>query len=161
MNPVHGHLMLSHVPVIGVLAALLALAYATLARSRDVQRLGLLGLVLCALLAWPVFLSGDPAEEVVEQIQGVPEEPVDRHEDSGKVSIALVELAGLLALVAWMRSRGERAAPRWVAATTVAALVAAASLIWTANLGGHIRHPEIGGVAGAAVSTPAPERDAD
>ena len=54
--------------------------------------------------------------------------------------------AGLLALGALVIGRGPAPTPGWILATTfVAALVAEGLMVWTANLGGRISHPEIRG----------------
>lgn len=71
MDGAHFHLMLNHFPIIGMTFAspLLLLAWGT--KSEDLIRVGL-GLVsLTGLLAVATFLTGEPAEEVVENLPGV------------------------------------------------------------------------------------------
>ena len=43
MDPVHVHLFLNHVPIVGSFAAVLLLAYAAIRKSDEVMRVGLVG----------------------------------------------------------------------------------------------------------------------
>lgn len=74
---------------------------------------------------------------------------VRRPAEAAEASLIATGVAGVLALVALGVYR-RRALPRWVTgAAFAAALVASTLLGWTANLGGRIRHAEIGGTAAA------------
>ena len=156
MNFAHVHLMLNHAPILGSAAGVLLLLYARLRGLDEVRRVGLAFLVISALVAWPVFLSGERAEDRVEHLPGVSERVIDPHEDSAKISLALVCLAGLAAAGGLIAFRGRREPGLYASVTLALALAAAAHLAWTANLGGMIRHSEIrGGAAGAASGAPA------
>ncbi len=65
--------------------------------------------------------------------------------------VTLVEVLGGVALLGLIFFRNRERMPQWFLKVTLAlALVAAASALWTANLGGQIRHPE------ASFGAPAP-----
>jgi hypothetical protein len=150
MNAPQIHLMMNHVPVIGVLFAALALAVGLLWRNAAILRLGLAMLVLVALAAIPVFLSGEPAEETVEDLAGVSHASIESHEDAAKPAMVGLELLGLVALIGLLLHRGRVVAPRFAALLLIAVIALSGGLAWTAHLGGQIRHPELRGGAAAA-----------
>jgi uncharacterized membrane protein len=145
MDLTYLHLILNHIPVIGVIIGFLILAWATLRGYEEVKNTGLVVLVLTALVAIPVYLTGEPAEEVVEHLPGVSEQIIELHEGAALYSLILVIVSGALALLALVAKRFLSAKVSVVAvyACLVFSLIAAASLAYTANLGGQIRHSEI------------------
>ena len=144
MNWAHVHLVLNHLPVILVPVALALLAFGVVRRSADMTNVSLGLFVVAAVFGGGVFLTGEPAEEVVAHLPGVSKAAIDEHEEAAEVAAIVTGLAGLLALGVLVMSRGRRQAPTWLlAATFVVALLAAGLMARAANLGGRIRHPEI------------------
>jgi hypothetical protein len=82
MNWAHVHLMLSHLPVVGTIFGLLLLLLAQLRKSEELKRVSLGIFVLTALLALPVYFTGEPAEKVVEHLPGVTEPLIEEHENA-------------------------------------------------------------------------------
>jgi formate hydrogenlyase subunit 3/multisubunit Na+/H+ antiporter MnhD subunit len=143
MSFVHLHLLLNHVPMIGTLFVLVLLAVAFWKRSDAMGKLALVLLVGISLVTAIVFLTGEPAEEAVENVAGVSEAVIHRHEDAANVALVGASLLGAfsVALLVWYR---RRPLPRWtVGASLMAVLSASGVMAWTANLGGQIRHTEI------------------
>jgi hypothetical protein len=143
MNPAHVHLLINHAPVLGAFVTLLLWIWALARRSDEVRRVALIGMVLVGLTAVPAYLSGEPAEDRVENAPGVTHEVVEEHEDAGKFMLAagiVIGLVGLAGLAGWR----QRPAPRWFGiAVLVVNLWVAAVGARTAWLGGMIRHTEI------------------
>ena len=143
MSGVYIHLILNHVPVIGILAMLPVLAWGIWRRSEEVARVGLAMLFVLAVVTVVVYLTGEPAEEAVEGLAAVSESLIERHEEAALLATVAFAVAGALALAALIRFR-RRPLPLGVArGLLVVALVPAAVVAWTANLGGEIRHTEI------------------
>jgi uncharacterized membrane protein len=152
MSPVHIHLLLNHVPVLGGLLSLVLLAIGVFAKSRTTGRVALGLLVFSALAAIPVFLTGEPSEEVAEGLAGVSEHLIEAHEDSGKLAMAAMAASGLLGAFALALMRQRDTWPNWLLASLVAVLLVTNGLmIRTAALGGQIRHSEIRSGEQAAV----------
>ena len=150
MSIVHLHLILNHVPVIGMVFTLLILGVAAWRRNDGMGKLGLVVMAGLAVITAAVFLTGEPAEEVVEKVATVSEVMIHPHEEAAEASLIATGLAGALAVIALGVYR-RRALPRWVTEVAfTAALVTSTMLGWTANLGGRIRHTEIGGSATAS-----------
>jgi uncharacterized membrane protein len=160
MNAAQVHMALNHVPVLGAVFGLILLAVAVIASSPVLRRTALAVLVATALAAVPVFLSGEPAEEVVERAPGVSEATIEPHEEAAEAALVAVSILGVLSLAALVFERRFAAWARW---TTIAVLLLAvatsAMMLRTAHLGGLIRHPELRGAG--STSEPARESGAE
>ena len=162
MDLAHLHLMMNHVPVMGVVFGFLVALIGGIARSRIAVRVGLIMLVAAGLIAVPVYLTGDSAEELVEHLPGVSEGIIDQHQSAATLSLAFAGISGALALLTLLfslslkpkangsasalvrvRSLTPKVPGMLFVATMLVTLLGAASMIRTANLGGQIRHTEI------------------
>jgi uncharacterized membrane protein len=136
--------MLNHVPLIGIGIAFLLLVWGIVRGYENVQNSGLAALFIMALIALPVYLTGEPAEELVEHLPGVSEQFIDLHEDSALFSLALVIATGAMALLTLIAKRfSSRIGIVAVYVSLLFSIVSGASMAYTANLGGQIRHSEI------------------
>lgn len=149
MNLAHIHLILNHIPIIGIPVALAFLVYGIYANNRPSQRFALLVLVGLAAMVLPVYFTGEPAEEVVEHLPGVGESFIEAHEDAAMFSLVLTLITGAAAFVAiWFQNDQTKSRVINFGVVGVASL-AVLSLLYTANLGGKIRHTEL--QSGAAI----------
>jgi uncharacterized membrane protein len=143
MNGAHLHLVLNHFPVIGLLLGLIILAVAQLRHNHDLARTGMFALVAIALITIPVYLTGEPAEEIVEHVPGFSEEILERHEWAALIAIFLTEIVGILALVGLVAYRPPKELPGWfLPALLFVCLVAVGWVGWTSSVGGQISHEE-------------------
>ena len=145
MDLTYLHLILNHIPVIGIIIGFLILGWGALRGYEQVKNTGLVVLLLAGLVAIPVYLTGEPAEEVVEHLPGVSEQIIERHEDAALYSLVLAIVSGALALLALIAKRFMAAKIGVVAiyVCLLVSLIAAGSMVYTAYLGGQIRHSEI------------------
>lgn len=144
MDAVHLHLILNHLPMLGVVFAGGLFAVALRYRSGQFQRVALVLMLLFALSAIPVFLTGEPAEEAVERVPGVSEAVIDRHEDAAGAALTAMAALGGLSLVGVLVWRRAPQVPRTFAAAVLLVTLATSALFaWTGYLGGQIRHTEI------------------
>ena len=160
MSWAHIHLALNHVPVIGLLIVLLLLAVAMLRHSTELTRVSYGLLVLLAATSVVVYLTGEPAEELIENLPGFSEALVEEHEEVALIATIGMVVLGLVALVGLIRFRPPRIAPAWYGRGVLfLALLTGGVMLWTANLGGQIRHSEIQAGQGAALDSdgPSPE----
>lgn len=143
MNFAHIHLILNHIPVIGIPIALIFLIHGFWSRNNSVQRISLIVLVALAVLALPVYFTGEPAEDVVEKLPGISKTSIELHEDAATPSLVLTILTGVSALSALYLQR-YKPAGQWAVVTVMGvAGLATVSLLYTANLGGKVQHSEI------------------
>jgi anti-sigma factor RsiW len=151
MNLTHLHLMLNHAPILGTLFGLGLLGFGLWRKSMDNQKAALGILVLAALLAVPVFLTGEPAEDAVENLPGVSRPTIEAHEEAATWAFVGTGLVGVSAL-----GGADRLSPRQTAVLGTSLLVGGL-MAWTANLGGQVRHSEIR--ANASIPAPNPAGD--
>ena len=77
LSPVHVHLMLNHIPVLGMVFTSLLLAYALIRDQAELRKAALALFILLALVTPAVYLSGEGAEEGVEHLAGVSEAAIE------------------------------------------------------------------------------------
>src|SRR5688572_25723791 len=99
MNYTHLHLLLTHFPIIGSIAGTLLLLYGILKKNSVIKEVSLGLIVIMSLIAIPVFLTGEPAEETVENIPGVLETIVEDHEEAAEIAFWVMLAAGAFSLV--------------------------------------------------------------
>ncbi len=151
MSATHLHLILNHLPTLGVVFAGVLFAVARLNRNAQFQRLSLWFLVVFALTAIPVYLTGESAEEVAERLPGVSEAVIERHEEAAFTALVAAEVLGGLALLGAVLFRRAVQIPAYFAAGVLALTLSATGLFaWTGYLGGQIRHTEIAAASQAA-----------
>ena len=148
MNWAHVHLLSNHIPVIGTAVGVALLGYGLWRKDQGVMKAALGVFVVVAAVAVTVFLTGEPAEDLLERTVRVPEALLDEHEDAALPALVAMGLVGAVSLIALIVARGKVLTAAWTRATLVLAVVAFGLVARTAALGGQIRHEEIR--AGAA-----------
>lgn len=144
MNPAHLHLMLNHIPLVGIGFVILLLIIALLRRSNEMINISLLFVILVALWAIPAYLTGESAEEIVEGLPGISEQLIEAHEESAELAFIFIEAVGVLAFITLVARRFYTKLGKVLAILTLLGLIIGGGLIaWTANQGGKITHPEI------------------
>lgn len=137
-------MILNHLPIVGLPLAGIVLGYGTLKKASVVIRLGLSLIVLLSIATIPVYLSGEPAEDKIEEQANVSKHFIEEHEEAAETAFVVVLVTGslaLLALLAGKKSLGVEA--RLIKATALGVLASVALLVWTGSLGGKISHPEL------------------
>lgn len=148
MNLAYVHLLLNHIPVIATGIGLLLLAAAAPRKNADLMRAAFWVFILAAVAAIPTYLTGEPAEEIVEHLAGVSEPAIHEHEEAAEITMPPMILLGLISIIGLFLLARRGAVPRWLLAMALAfALVTVGLMARTANLGGKIHHFEMRGEA--------------
>lgn len=142
MNPAAAHLALNVFPPVLNIAALVVFALAMLWRSVPVLRAALILLLFSGLMAIPVYLTGEPAEELVEGMDGVNRVSIHPHEEAAEFAFIALCVQGVAALAALVWFRRREPANWMVVVTLLIAISASGAVFRAAYLGGKIRHPE-------------------
>ncbi|MFI5201412.1 MAG: hypothetical protein ACHQNE_03400 [Candidatus Kapaibacterium sp.] len=172
ITPVHLHLLLNHIPVIGSMGSVLLLIYAMARNNAELKRAALIACVLTGLAAYATDYTGDGAEHVAKQISGINRQDISAHAKAGDTAMDVSLVLGAVALfgliLAWNKKGGEQTIGdyirhhkephRWI---MIACLVIGLADIYFVSIaaykGGLIRHPEIqAGYQSPAVSNPTP-----
>lgn len=139
MNAASLHLLVNHIPVLGMPLAFLLLSAAVASKRQEYQHLALLLLIGLSIITPIVYFSGEPAEEVVEGLAGVSEAMIEPHEEAAELAFLGTELLGVVTVWTLIRNRrGTRVDVGLLVATAAVSVL----LAWTAHQGGQIRHPE-------------------
>jgi uncharacterized membrane protein YidH (DUF202 family) len=148
LNLPHIHLLLNHWPIIGTFAGFGLLFLALVMRSDDIKQAAYGLFALMALVAIPVYLSGNAAESATRKL-GFTKSLVEAHEGAALIAFIFIGITGLTALYGlWRYSRNRKESSTHVAswvsmAVFVLAIVTAGLMAVAGTTGGDIRHPEI------------------
>lgn len=143
-QPEYVHVVLNHLPIVGLAVAIVALIAAVALRNRAGALVGLALVAVLAASAWPVIESGESAYNRIRAIADSDgSAPLKEHMLMADRWGKLYYLAALAAvtgvIVVWRRPEKLRLAGVLVTLLALAALGAGVSI---ARLGGQVRHPE-------------------
>jgi len=144
MNLAHLHLLLNHVPTLGMVFGVGLLVLSLLRQNRDVSHISLEVLYMVALLTLPAYLTGMASQKIVTRLAPDALAAIERHHDAAMVASLFMLLTGS---VSWFASwRARRAGRPFLADLGLVFVLALATLGLMARagtMGGAIRHPEI------------------
>ena len=144
MDQTHLHLLITHLPIFGSILGGLVLAHGLWTKSNQTKMAAYNLFIISAIGAGIAYLTGEAAEERVENIQGVVEATIKQHEEFALfalVSLIVLGVGSIIGLFLTLRKSKL--------ITTIAFVILAISLISfglvarTGYLGGQIRHTEI------------------
>ena len=152
MDSAHLHLMLNHFPLFALVIGVPIVLYGAVRNSQAMVNTGLIIFLAAAVVAEPTYLTGEPAEEIVEKLPGVSEAFIESHEDAAKLALGFAIVTGIASAVGLAIGLFKPALQRFTATPALLLAVVTLGLMgWTANRGGQIRHTEIR--AGDAAAT--------
>jgi glucan phosphoethanolaminetransferase (alkaline phosphatase superfamily) len=99
MNEAHFHLLVNHLPIVGILIGFFVLITGFLLKKTEVKVTALGIFVFSALASVAAFYSGDGAEEIVERIPGISETLINQHEESAELFFTGMLILGAISLV--------------------------------------------------------------
>lgn len=144
VNPAQIHLMVNHFPVIGIVFCIGLLTWAWFKNDVSVQKLALIVVILTSLSVIPAYISGEPAEELLEKNLNSNEFYIERHEEAAEIALWGMGALGILATVSLTLVWRKNAVPKsMLSGTLFLAVLVFILLARTAHLGGEISHPEI------------------
>lgn len=138
------HLMLNHVPTIGLAIGVCLFTISLVYRDDRLQRLSLGLMFLIALVTLPVYLTGVAASEMIQDRPEVSTALIRGHEDAALSAFVLMQMTGGAAWLAlWQFRRFSWPLRGTVLSVLLLSVIAMGMMAYAANLGGAIRHPEI------------------
>ena len=154
MSPAYLHLVIVHLPVVGLMLTLVIMVLGLIFTDRRLVLIGCAFTVICSIGAIVAYASGPPA---LEQLRGSFDKATiavaEHHAVIGRAAFIAAILAGVVSLQGLLRTAaGEDPTPWLVRGLLVLLIVVACLMAWTAHLGGGIRHPEARGVFSVVAS---------
>ena len=144
MNQTYLHLIFSHLPIFGSMLGGLVLAHALWTKSNQTKIAAYYLLIISSIGAGVSYLTGEGAEETIENLQVVSESIIEKHEDFALYALIGLIILGLSSLVGLFVTLKKHSLIRVVAIfTLVLSLVSFGLVARTGYLGGQIRHSEI------------------
>lgn len=144
MNATHIHLLLNHLPIIGTLIGSALLIWGFIKKQDNIKLAACAIIVVMALAAIPVFLTGEPAEDAVENLPGIAENIIEEHEESAQLAVWILGLTGVMAFLSLigyrLRNKLVHAA---LTVTLILSIVGFGAMARTGYTGGQIRHTEL------------------
>lgn len=144
MSQVHLHLLITHLPIFGSIIGALVLGYGLWTKSNQTKNAAYFIYIISAIGAGIAYLTGEGAEEAVENLQGVSENMIELHEDSALYALISLIVLGVFSLLALFVTYKNSSHIKTAATITlVVSLISFGLVARTGYLGGQIRHSEI------------------
>ena len=144
MNQAHIHLLITHLPIFRSILGGLVLAHGLWTKSNHTKVAAYNLFILSAIGAGIAYLTGEGAEEAVENIQGIAEATIEKHEDFALFALISLIILGIASLLGLLVTYSKSIMTRTVAFVVLfIALVSFALVARTGYLGGQIRHTEV------------------
>ena len=144
MDATHFHLVITHLPIFGAALGMLILIFAMWRKSATTKMAAYGMFVISAVGAGIAYATGEGAEEKVEDLPGVMESIISRHEEFAMYALISMIVLGTASLIAMIVNGRAN-----ILSKTSAMVVLFLSLVsfWlvakTGQLGGQIRHTEV------------------
>ena len=136
-------MIINHFPIVGAIIGCLLVIAGMGLKNEGVQSSGLATIVFAALTAVVAYLTGDSAENAVQNLPEISKSLVNRHEDIATISMYLMIPSGLLAsLTLYSIWKKEKSVMLLLVITLVFSLISSAAMVFTGHTGGQIRHSE-------------------
>ncbi len=143
MNQTHIHLLVNHIPVLGVFFGASLLLYGIIKKNTDTQLAAHVLLVIAALGAVITYVTGEPAEHTLKKFADASHHLIEEHEDAALYALIVMCVSGLFAAIsAYLIVMKDRLAERLGKVVIAIAFLAFIIIARTAYLGGQIRHTE-------------------
>lgn len=144
MNDAHWHLVVNHLPIIFPVVGVIILITGFISKSEAVKRTAFLIFILGSFASIAAMTTGEGAEEVVEKINGVTENFIEKHEETSETFAILSYVLGAFSLVGLWASLKGKSFSNWISMMTlILAIVVLFFARQTGTTGGEIRHTEI------------------
>jgi uncharacterized membrane protein len=154
--------MITHLPIIGAFIGLLILVFAYLKKDANVKTAAYIVFVVCAIGTCIAYATGEGAEELVENLPGVVEAAVETHEDAAMYSLVSMIALGVMSMIGIIQIRWNASKFNFIhSLILVLSLLSMATITYTGNLGGKIRHTEITNASAALPNNEQPSNEFD
>ncbi len=144
VNVPHLHLLMNHVPTVGIVIGVGLFLLSFVRRSEHLRHVSLEMFFLIALASLPVYLTGLAAQDAILGRPDVSEAAITAHHNGALLAFVFVEITGFVAWLAlWQFRRLGRPAGWTSPAVLLLSVVTLVLMAGAATVGGEIRHPEI------------------
>lgn len=144
MNQTHIHLLITHLPIFGSILGGLVLAHGLWTRSNQTNIAAYYLFILSSIGAGIAYLTGEGAEESVEDIPGVIEAAIKQHEEFALFALIALIVLGVASILGLYLTLRKSTYSRTTALIILLISIISFGLVArTGYLGGQIRHTEL------------------
>jgi len=144
MNGAHFHILINHFPIVCTVISTLMLLLAIVAKNEGLKRVAYSLFILAAILMLPTNYSGEQAEEIVEEINGIDHNVIEHHEEAAGFAFWTSIILGVLSLISFIVSIKKNNIKGVLSLLVFGCAILCTYFMWDTGLsGGKIRHPEI------------------
>ena len=115
MNQTHIHLLITHLPIYRSILGGLVLAYGLWAKSDRTKMAAYILFIISSIGAGVGYLTGEAAEEAVENIAGVSKNLVEQHEDFALIALISLIILGIASILGLFLTSKKLSSTRVVA----------------------------------------------
>ncbi len=120
------------------------LVAASFTKNKTLKTSALVIFVLTGFLTVPTFLTGEGAEEAVENLTHVSKQFIYEHEEFAEKAVWFVYLTAILSAAQLFLIKKNKIIPAWINSLFyVLVILCLLSMGWTNKLGGKISHSEL------------------
>jgi uncharacterized membrane protein len=144
MNGAHLHLLINHFPIILPILGCIILLIGLIVKKDVVKIIALSFFIFTTLFTFAANLTGEGAEEVIENIKEVDEKFIEIHEETAEGFSIGSYILGTLSLISlWSLYSQKNYAKYLVYINLLVGLAILVAATRVGNTGGEIRHTEI------------------
>lgn len=144
MDQTHLHLLITHLPIFGSLLGVFVLVFGMWRKSDTTILASYFLFIISTIGAVIAYLTGEGAEETVENIQGVSESVIEQHADFAQFALIGLIILGVVSLISAVTLYKKSSLSKMLSMVTLfLSLVSFVLVARTGYLGGQIRHTEI------------------
>ena len=153
MNPFHAHLLVNHLPIVGIYLSILVLVAGLVLKNTTIKHVALCLIIVSGLGAFAAHLTGEGAEESSEIRSDFSHELIEKHEHASEPFVQIMAVLTIISIITLFFSLKKKSWSQYlIILITVTSFAAAYFAQQAGTSGGEIRHPEISD--GAATSIP-------
>jgi uncharacterized membrane protein len=144
MNDAHYHLIVNHLPILGLLIGILVLITGLILNKAEVKLTALGIFIFSSITSIVAFYTGEGAEEVVENLEGISETLIHTHEEYAETFYTLTLILGGLSLLIFILELKKKKFTKYLLILCLLiALIDGVLATYVGTSGGEIRHSEI------------------
>lgn len=144
MNNAHFHLIVNHLPIVGLLIGMLVLISGLVFKNTAVKLIAYGIFIFSAICSIVAFYTGEGAEEVIEKMTGISETLINTHEEYAESFFVLTLILGSIASVTFIAELRKFKHVKYLIILCFLVAIADGVLAkYVGTSGGEIRHSEI------------------
>jgi len=143
LNPIHIHLVLNDIPVLGCIAGAILLFIGYIRKSNDITQISYWLIFIVSIIAVPVYSTGNLAEHMIDTLPNMTDQITNKHESSALFSFASIMILGVVAATVITIYRNAEVPRQITIYVFIFTVFTSWFMVETATTGGDIRHTEL------------------